>query len=81
MLVYTEMVCHLCYITINQCLLKIWEDNDVVAIVPCSLCQDMREYEVGGPSRGAAGASHFDELGKRRTIKPDSYFSDEDASD
>ena len=41
----------------------------------------MREYEAGGPSRRSAAASHFDESGKRRTIKPDSYFSDEDASD
>lgn len=47
----------------------------------CSLCQDMREYEAGSSSRRHGAVSHLDELGKRKTIKPDSYFSDEDASD
>ncbi len=41
----------------------------------------MREYKAGSSSSGHVGVSHLDELGKRRTIKPDSFFSDEDASD
>ena len=58
------------------------------------LCHDMREREVGSMSSSALGAAsftgssggsgcfqHLDEFGKRKTIKPDSYFSDEDASD
>ena len=52
----------------------------------------MRERELTSYG-GAAGSSsftegsgsgyhiHLDEFGKRKTIKPDSYFSDEDASD
>lgn len=54
----------------------------------------MREREIGS-SASYAGAStafsdggrepgylkHLDQSGKRKTIKPDSYFSDEDASD
>lgn len=49
-----------------------------------SLCQDMREPEgrlYGSSSHGESSASRLDEFGKRKTIKPDSYFSDEDASD
>ena len=58
------------------------------------LVHDMREREIGS-SASYAGASaafsdggrepgylkHLDQSGKRKTIKPDSYFSDEDASD
>lgn len=47
------------------------------------------EAGFAGPSSasfpgGAVGSDyrkHLDEFGKRKTIKPDSYFSDEDASD
>ena len=56
------------------------------------LCHEMRERELIGSSSAATSASsggsggpvyhkHLDEFGKRKTIKPDSYFSDEDASD
>ena len=50
----------------------------------------MRERELtsyGGASgsssftEGSGYHMHLDEFGKRKTIKPDSYFSDEDASD
>ena len=52
----------------------------------CRLCQDMREREArptAGSSTSYSGSSktHLDEHGRRKTIKPDSYFSDEDASD
>ncbi len=47
-----------------------------------SLCQDMKEYEAAGSSKAELTPSiQLNEFGKRRTIKPDSYFSDEDASD
>ena len=54
------------------------------------LCHDMREREsssslaVASSSSGSmepAYLKHLDEFGKRKTIKQDSYFSDEDASD
>jgi hypothetical protein len=53
----------------------------------------MRERELTsyGGAAGSSGSSsftggsgyskHLDEFGKRKTIKPDSYFSDEDACD
>ena len=50
-----------------------------------------REFTAYGRATGPSGSSgftegpgylkHLDEFGKRKTIKPDSYFSDEDASD
>ncbi len=47
-----------------------------------SLCQDMKEYEAAGSRQAeVTSSSQLNEFGKRRTIKPDSYFSDEDASD
>lgn len=51
---------------------------------PYSLCQDMRENEgsyYGSSALSESSSSHLDEFGKRKTIKPASYFSDEDASD
>ena len=52
------------------------------------LCQEMREHEEATLGRqwphGASGSdSHgrSEQLGKRKTIRPDAYFSDEDASD
>lgn len=68
----------------------------IVYSITCRLCQDMREVEFsssapyanssvgGGHSSSSSGPSylkHLDEHGKRKTIKQDSYFSDEDASD
>ena len=53
----------------------------------CRLCQEMREHEAATQrSHRASGAgSHSEQeqvlLGKRKTIRPDAYFSDEDASD
>ncbi len=42
----------------------------------------MKEYEAAGSSKAELTPSiQLNEFGKRRTIKPDSYFSDEDASD
>ena len=44
----------------------------------------MREYDAPShphPSSVPDYQKHLDESGRRKTIKPDSYFSDEDASD
>ena len=43
----------------------------------------MREREVhrGGADQGGSYQRHLDEFGHRKTIKTDSYFSDEDEQD
>ncbi|XP_064399788.1 zinc finger CCHC-type and RNA-binding motif-containing protein 1-like isoform X2 [Halichondria panicea] len=57
-------------------------DDDLSLAQAISLCQDMKEYEAAGSSKAELTPSiQLNEFGKRRTIKPDSYFSDEDASD
>ena len=56
----------------------------VLVHILCRLCQEMREHDAPShshPSPVADYQKHLDECGRRKTLKPDSYFSDEDASD